>query len=99
MYFHQLNIFSDPRHRKQTFKQRAVEISDQAANSRSAMGEGAEFARGLDDTERQCKSLVLSQYLFFMKLIYMILQYSEPLTTVPMQSENGSRPLKSHDET
>jgi len=42
----------------QTFKQRAVEISDQALNSRSALGEGAEFARGLDDTERQCKLMV-----------------------------------------
>jgi GINS complex subunit 3 len=51
--FLQLNTFSDSW--PQTFKQRAVEISDQAANSRSAMGEGAEFARGLDDTERQCK--------------------------------------------
>jgi hypothetical protein len=37
------------------------------------MGEGAEFARGLDDTERQCKSWVLSQNLPFMRLIYMIL--------------------------
>ncbi|THZ18816.1 hypothetical protein D6C90_09752 [Aureobasidium pullulans] len=36
-----------------TFKQRAAEISDQALNSRSALGEGADFARGLDETERQ----------------------------------------------
>jgi GINS complex subunit 3 len=40
---------------EQTFKQRAAEISDQALNSRSALGEGADFARGLDETERQCK--------------------------------------------
>ncbi|KAG9623424.1 putative GINS complex subunit Psf3, partial [Aureobasidium melanogenum] len=36
-----------------TFKQRAAEISDQALNSRSALGEGADFTRGLDETERQ----------------------------------------------
>lgn len=40
---------------QQTFKQRAAEISDQALNSRSALGEGADFTRGLDETERQCK--------------------------------------------
>lgn len=37
----------------QTFKKRAAEIADQASNSRSALGEGADFARGLDETERQ----------------------------------------------
>ncbi|GAB7350340.1 hypothetical protein MBLNU459_g0971t1 [Dothideomycetes sp. NU459] len=36
-----------------TFKQRSAEIADQAHNSRSALGEGAEFAKGLDETERQ----------------------------------------------
>ncbi|KAK8215362.1 DNA replication protein [Zalaria obscura] len=36
-----------------TFKQRAAEIADQAHNSRSALGEGAEFTKGLDETERQ----------------------------------------------
>lgn len=41
----------------QTFKKRAAEIADHAHNPRGALGEGAEFLRGLDETERQCKSL------------------------------------------
>jgi len=36
-----------------TFKKRSAEIADQAHNSRSALGEGAEFMRGLDETERK----------------------------------------------
>ncbi|KAK2731745.1 DNA replication protein [Onygenales sp. PD_40] len=36
-----------------TFKMRAMQISDHAHNSRGAMGDGAEFLRGLDETERQ----------------------------------------------
>ncbi|EXJ89418.1 DNA replication complex GINS protein psf3 [Capronia epimyces CBS 606.96] len=36
-----------------TFKLRAAEIADQALNPRGALGEGAEFLRGLDETERQ----------------------------------------------
>jgi hypothetical protein len=63
------------------------------------MGEGAEFARGLDDTERQCKLWMLSQNLPFIKLTYVFSQCSGPLTTVPMQSENGLRQPKSLDET
>lgn len=30
-------------------------IADQAHNPRGALGEGAEFMRGLDESERQCK--------------------------------------------
>jgi len=37
----------------ETFKKRAAEIADQAHNSRSALGEGAEFMRSLDETERR----------------------------------------------
>lgn len=37
----------------QTFKARASEIADQAHNPRGALGDGAEFLRGLDETERQ----------------------------------------------
>ncbi|KAK5014519.1 DNA replication protein [Cryomyces antarcticus] len=37
----------------QAFKKRAAEIADQAHNPRGALGEGAEFLRGLDETERQ----------------------------------------------
>ena len=37
----------------QTFKKRASEIADHAHNPRGALGEGAEFLRGLDETERQ----------------------------------------------
>lgn len=40
----------------QTFKKRAAEIADQAHNSRNALGEGAEFMRGLDETERKRRS-------------------------------------------
>jgi GINS complex subunit 3 len=39
--------------RIQTFKDRAAEIADQAHNPRGALGEGAEFLRGLDENERQ----------------------------------------------
>lgn len=46
---------------QQTFRQRAAEISDQAFNSKSAMGEGVEFARGLDETERQRESFAAQQ--------------------------------------
>lgn len=40
---------------QQTFKKRAAEIADQAHNPRGALGEGADFLRGLDESERQCK--------------------------------------------
>lgn len=36
-----------------TFKKRAAEIADQAHNSRSIMGGGAEFMRSLEETERR----------------------------------------------
>ncbi|KAI9841622.1 MAG: DNA replication protein [Thelocarpon superellum] len=36
-----------------TFKARAAEIADHAHNPRGALGEGADFLRGLDETERQ----------------------------------------------
>ena len=39
---------------RQTFRRRASEIADHAHNSRGALGEGVEFLRGLDETERQC---------------------------------------------
>ncbi|KAI9765575.1 MAG: DNA replication protein [Geoglossum simile] len=38
----------------ETFKKRAAEIADHAHNPRGALGESAEFLRGLDETERQC---------------------------------------------
>ncbi|KAF2749544.1 DNA replication complex GINS protein PSF3, partial [Sporormia fimetaria CBS 119925] len=37
----------------QTFKARAAVIADQAHNPRGALGEGADFLRGLDETERK----------------------------------------------
>jgi len=37
----------------QTFKKRAMEIADHAHNPQGALGDGAEFLRGLDETERQ----------------------------------------------
>ena len=37
----------------QTFKKRAAGIADHAHNPRGALGEGVEFLRGLDETERQ----------------------------------------------
>lgn len=37
-----------------SFKKRAKEIADQAHNPRGALGEGADFLRGLDEQERQC---------------------------------------------
>ncbi|OKO92775.1 DNA replication complex GINS protein psf3 [Penicillium subrubescens] len=36
-----------------TFKKRAAEISDHAHNPRGAVGEGVDFLRGLDESERQ----------------------------------------------
>lgn len=42
---------------RQSFKKRAKEIADQAHNPRGAVGEGADFLRGLDEEERQCKYL------------------------------------------
>ncbi|EAU35719.1 predicted protein [Aspergillus terreus NIH2624] len=36
-----------------TFKKRAAEIADHAHNPKGALGEGVEFLRGLDETERQ----------------------------------------------
>lgn len=41
----------------QTFKKRAAEIADHAHNPRGALGEGADFLRGLDEMERQCQKL------------------------------------------
>jgi GINS complex subunit 3 len=38
---------------EKTFKKRASEIADHAHNPRGALGEGAEFLRGLDEFERQ----------------------------------------------
>ncbi|MCJ1381744.1 DNA replication protein [Xylographa soralifera] len=37
----------------ETFKQRAGEIADHAHNAQGALGEGADFLRGLDEMERQ----------------------------------------------
>lgn len=37
----------------QTFKKRAAEIADHAHNHRGALGDGADFLRGLEETERQ----------------------------------------------
>ena len=37
----------------QAFKRRAAEVADHAHNPRGALGEGQEFLRGLDETERQ----------------------------------------------
>ncbi|OCK79896.1 DNA replication complex GINS protein PSF3 [Lepidopterella palustris CBS 459.81] len=37
----------------ETFKARAAVIADQAHNPRGALGEGADFMRGLDENERQ----------------------------------------------
>ncbi|KAH0537253.1 DNA replication protein [Glutinoglossum americanum] len=37
----------------ETFKKRAAEIADHAHNPRGALGESADFLRGLDETERQ----------------------------------------------
>lgn len=40
-----------------TYKARSAVIADQAHNPRGALGEGAEFMRGLDENERQCEFL------------------------------------------
>ncbi len=37
---------------EKTFKKRAAEIADHAHNPRGAVGDGADFLRGLDETER-----------------------------------------------
>ncbi|KAI9725856.1 MAG: DNA replication protein [Chrysothrix sp. TS-e1954] len=37
----------------ETFKKRAIGIADHAHNPRGALGEGADFMRSLDETERQ----------------------------------------------
>lgn len=46
----------------QTFKKRAAEIADHAHNSRGAVGDGIDFLRGLDETERQCRLSLLPKY-------------------------------------
>ena len=43
------------------FKARAAVVADQAHNPRGALGEGADFMRGLDENERQRK-LMLPQH-------------------------------------
>lgn len=43
----------------ETFKARAKVIADQAHNPRGALGEGADFLRGLDENERRCKCSTL----------------------------------------
>ena len=43
-----------------SFKKRAKEIADQAHNPRGALGEGADFLRGLDEEERQCKDRLIA---------------------------------------
>jgi GINS complex subunit 3 len=43
-----------------TFKARAAVIADQAHNPRGALGEGADFMRGLDENERKCESSAYS---------------------------------------
>ncbi|PGG99389.1 GINS complex subunit 3 [Blastomyces parvus] len=49
----------------ETFKKRAMEIADHAHNSRGALGDGVEFLRGLDETERQCESILHSYTFIF----------------------------------
>lgn len=49
---HILRIDADFSARK-TFQKRAAEIADQAHNARGTVGEGVDFLRGLDETERQ----------------------------------------------
>ena len=44
---------------QKTFKNRAAEIADHANNTQSALGEGGDFLRGLDEMERQRKSILL----------------------------------------
>ena len=47
-----------------TFKQRAKVIADQAHNPRGALGEGADFNKGMDEEERRCEftsHLILSR--------------------------------------
>lgn len=39
----------------QTFQKRAAEIADHAHNPKGALNEGADFLRGLDETERLCE--------------------------------------------
>ena len=36
-----------------SFRKRAAEVADHAHNPRGALGEGADFLRGLDEMERQ----------------------------------------------
>ena len=45
---------------QQTFKTRAAVIADQAHNPRGALGEGADFMRGLDENERQRKYALMA---------------------------------------
>jgi hypothetical protein len=61
-------------HQIQTFKKRAAEISDHAHNPRGAVGEGVDFLRGLDESERQCKWL--EHILWWMAMMTDNSQYS-----------------------
>jgi GINS complex subunit 3 len=48
-------------HPNKTFKKRAAEIADHAHNPKGALGDGVEFLRGLDETERQCSFTHVSE--------------------------------------
>ena len=39
-----------------TFRSRVAKLADHANNPRGALAEGMEFLRGLDETERACKT-------------------------------------------
>ncbi len=66
----------------QCFKKRAAEIADHAHNARGALGEGAEFLRGLDEMERQRMffSFISSSYHFLplIPLLFFFFLFSPP---------------------
>jgi hypothetical protein len=69
-----------------TFKKRAAEISDHAHNPRGALGEGADFLRGLDETEIRCLS---SPRCMFLSTLLIHLKYSDLLMTARNRLGNG----------
>ena len=55
-----------------SFKKRAKEITDQAYNPRGALGEGADFLRGLDEEERQCKESFDCNVVDYVDVVYSV---------------------------
>ena len=55
-----------------SFKKRAKEVADQAHNPRGALGEGADFLRGLDEDERQRKDPLIATFVVNVDVVHSV---------------------------